>query len=116
MDELELDTEQLGIEHPHGLLEQLLAGLVALEDDDLQGVRHGRGGYPRLPHGPGEPELLGVRLQRRDHERHVLVEVDPEPLGAFAHRLAVDLAANAGVFIFFLTDFGVRPSIPCGRT
>ena len=25
-------------------------------------------------------------------------------------------AANAGVFIFFLTDFGVMPVIPSGRT
>ena len=37
-----LDPEQLGVENADGLLEQFLAGLVALEDDDLQGVRHGR--------------------------------------------------------------------------
>ena len=39
--ELERHAEQFRVEHPHGLLEQFLAGLVALEDDDLQGVRHG---------------------------------------------------------------------------
>ena len=39
------------------------------------------------------------------------VEIDrPQP------NTVVLCAANAGVFIFFLTDFGVRPRMPCGRT
>ena len=36
VDQLELDPEQLGVEDADRLLEQLLTGLVALEDDDLQ--------------------------------------------------------------------------------
>ena len=38
--ELELHAEDRRVQDPDGLLEQLLAGLVALEDDDLQGVGH----------------------------------------------------------------------------
>ena len=45
--ELEVEAQQLGVEHPHGLLEQLLAGLVPFEDDDLQRVRHRAGRLPR---------------------------------------------------------------------
>ena len=63
--ELELDPEQLGVEHPHGLLEQLLAGLVALEDDDLQRVRHGRTEPSSRRLGAREAELVGVRLAAR---------------------------------------------------
>ncbi len=40
--ELELEAEDLGVEHPEGLLEQLLPGLVALEDRDRQRFRHAR--------------------------------------------------------------------------
>ena len=57
-----------------------------------------------------------MRLERRDHRREVLVEVDPELLGAGAQGVAVVAAAKAGVFIFFLTDLGVIPWMPWGRT
>ena len=38
--QLDLDLRHRGIEHAQGLLEQLLAGLVALEDDNPQLVGH----------------------------------------------------------------------------
>ena len=41
--ELELETEQRRVEQPQRLLEQLLTGLVALEDDDLDRLGHGGG-------------------------------------------------------------------------
>ena len=40
--ELEVQSEQLGVEHALGLFEQLLAGLVALQHDDPQLLRHGQ--------------------------------------------------------------------------
>ena len=43
--EVEIQPEDLRIEHAKRLLEELLAGLVALEDDDAQGVGHGAGRY-----------------------------------------------------------------------
>ena len=39
--QVELEADDVGIEHPQRLLEQLLAGLVALEHDDAQRVAHG---------------------------------------------------------------------------
>ena len=41
---LELDGElgDAGVEHAERLLEQLLAGLVAVEDDDPERLRHAR--------------------------------------------------------------------------
>ena len=40
--QLELDPDDGGVEDAHGLLEQLLSGLVALEDHDGVGVHSGR--------------------------------------------------------------------------
>ena len=34
--ELERQPDDVGVEHPHGLVEQLLAGLVPAEDDDAE--------------------------------------------------------------------------------
>ena len=40
VDELGLQRDDVGVEHAQRLLEQLLSGLVALEDDDLQVFGH----------------------------------------------------------------------------
>ena len=37
------ETEERGVEHSQRLLEQLLTGLVALKDDDLDRLGHGGG-------------------------------------------------------------------------
>lgn len=57
-DEFEVQAEQLWVQDPEGLLEQLLAGLVALEDDDGdRGLRPA--GHQRLDAGPS-PKLGGL--------------------------------------------------------
>ena len=81
--ELQLEPDHVGVEHAERLLEQLLPGLVALEDDDPQAVRHAAAGAVEL-------ELVRSLLQRGDHEREVLVEVDAERLRALAQLVAVD--------------------------
>jgi hypothetical protein len=39
--ELEVDLQNFRVEHPQRLLEQLLSGFVALEDDNPEFLRHG---------------------------------------------------------------------------
>ena len=41
--ELQGEPEERRVEHPQRLLEQLLTGLVALKDDDLDRLGHGGG-------------------------------------------------------------------------
>ena len=63
VDELGLEPGDVGVEHADRLLEQLLPGLVALEDDDLEVVGHGRA------------EPTRVRVPRvRGHRREALLE------------------------------------------
>ena len=47
MDELGIHAGDVRLEHADRLLEQLLAGLVAFQHDDLEVVRHGRGSLAR---------------------------------------------------------------------
>jgi hypothetical protein len=64
-----------------------------------------------------EAERLRLLLERGDHERDVLVEGDTErrrPSSASSSRLTA--AANDGCLSFLRTDFGVRPTMPSGRT
>ena len=70
----------------------------------------------RLSPGAVQRELVRARLERGDHERDVLVEVDAERLGARRTSSRVTAAANDGCLSFFLTDFGVSPWMPVGRT
>ena len=64
-----------------------------------------------------EAQLVGALLHRRDHEGQVLVEVHAELLGAAADARRGSLpTAKLGCFSFFLTDFGVIPTMPVGRT
>ena len=54
--ELDREPDDVGIEHAQRLLEQLLAGLVALEDDDRQRVGHRlRPVRARPEHTPAAP-------------------------------------------------------------
>ena len=77
-----VDAADVGVEHADRLLEQLLAGLVAVEDDDPAAAQ-------ACAAEPLQLELVGALLERRDHEREVLVEVDAERLGALAQLVAV---------------------------
>jgi hypothetical protein len=61
-----------------------------------------------------QSELARDRLHARDDVRDVLVELEPEQLGARVDLVAMDAGANDGCFSFFLTDFGSRPSSPSG--
>ena len=59
-DQVDVDADDSGIEHPQGLVEQFLAGLVPLAHDDL-----GRGGHVRVWHvsgfRPSVPSVPSVR-------------------------------------------------------
>ena len=80
--ELELEPEQVAVEHPQRLLEQLLPGLVAVQDDDRRPGRRSRSGRRSSRRRAGRHQLVAALGQRRDHDRQVLVEVDAELLGA----------------------------------
>ena len=66
--------------------------------------------------GRGGSSSSARSSQRGDDEREVLVEVDAELLGARADLVAVDRGGEAGCLSFFLTDLGVMPWMPSGRT
>src|SRR5438270_290222 len=53
--EFHLDPQQVAVEHPHRLIEQLLTGLVAFEDDDRN--RHQRDDSQAAP-APGRTEVF----------------------------------------------------------
>src|SRR4051812_21618437 len=57
-----------------------------------------------------EPELLGLGLERGDHERHVLVEVDPELLGAAADVVAIDGRRERRLLELLLDRLGRQPA------
>ena len=105
--ELVLGAAHAGIEHPDRLLEQLLSGLVAVEDDD-----------PRADQAFAaravELEVVGVLLQRGDHEREVLVEVDAQLLGARAQLVAVDRGRERRR-LHLLLDGLRRQAVDAGR-
>ena len=63
--QLDLDPGHGGVEHPQRLLEQLLPGLVALEDDDAQAIRHVR---PLRP-APARRRAPPWRRSRRPRAR-----------------------------------------------
>ena len=110
--ELELEPEHVGVEHADGLLEQLLAGLVALEDDDLQGVRHGPDRLLSVAAGSSAVERRARRRApraRRSRTRRARRSRRRAPRRPSRRSSRSTAAANAGVFIFFLTDFGVMP-------
>ena len=102
--ELELEPADVGLEHADRLLEQLLAGLVAVRDDDPQRIAHGGGDFLAV-----QLELVGALLERRDDERDVLVEVDPERLGARPQLLAVDRGGERGRLHLLLDGLGGEP-------
>ena len=97
---LHLDPQHLRVEHPQRLLQQLLAGLVALQHDDPHQAT-----APR----PSRPESLCVLVERGDHEGHVLVEVHPQLRSALAHRLAVDRGREGGRLHLLLDRLGCHP-------
>ena len=53
-----------------------------------------------------------MRLERGDHEGDVLVEVDPELLGAVAHRVAVDRGGEGRGLHLLLDRLGRQPVDP----
>ena len=61
-------------------------------------------------------QLVAASGERGDHDLDVLVEVDPERLGAGDSSSRPTAAAKLGCFIFFLTDLAVIPFRPSGRT
>src|SRR5947199_402022 len=54
-------------------------------------------------------QLVGAVLERRDDEPQVLVEVDPELLGALAHLVAVDRRGEGGGLELLLHRLGRHP-------
>ena len=61
-----------------------------------------------------EPELVGARLHRRDHEGDVLVEVDAELLGALADLVTVDARSERGLLELLLDGLRRHP-LDAGR-
>src|ERR1044072_3619732 len=57
---------------------------------------------PKVSALPGQPELAGPCLHRRDHEGDVLVEVDAQLLGALAHLVAVYARRERGLLELLL--------------
>src|SRR3954454_712056 len=61
-----------------------------------------------------QAQLVGALLHRADHDRHVLVEVDAQLLGALAALVAVDPGREARLLEFILDRFGGE-AVDAGR-
>jgi hypothetical protein len=62
-----------------------------------------------------KPRRASICLHAGDHVRNVLVQLDAELFSARG-CIRETAAAKARSFSFFVTDFGVNPSSPVGRT
>ena len=110
--ELDLDPGHARVEHPQRLLEQLLAGLVALEDDDAQPPSAQSGAT-----AAASPSSSARSSIARDHEgARARRSRRPAPRRPARTSSRLTPAAKLGCFSFFLTDLGVMPSMPVGRT
>ena len=109
--ELELEAADVGVEHAQRLLEQLLAGLVALEDDDPQ--RRPSGMRARSRRARARPPAPRAR---RSRSATCSSKSTPSASAPSRRSSRLTAAAKAGVLSFFLTDFGVSPWMPSGRT
>ena len=67
----------------------------------------------RTPRGRAARRAAPARRRRTSRARRSRPRAARRPR---ASRPRSTAAANAGDFIFFLTDLGVSPSMPCGRT
>src|SRR4051812_2197983 len=61
-----------------------------------------------------ESQLVRALLHRRDHERHVLVEVHAELLGSLAHLVAVHSRGEARLLQLLLDRLRSHPMDPVG--
>ena len=102
-----LDAQHRRIEHPDGLVEQLLAGLVALEHDDPHQATASRPPSPSSSERDSSAAITNATCSSKS---------TPSSSAPYRSSSRLTAAANAGVFIFFLTDLGVIPWMPSGRT